>query len=138
MPSPMTRMIHSSKFLGLPWAVVLATLASISPVRQLICSTHADVSSPTVTLGSCVLSGKTDRPGLDGLACSSLLRCNRLDQKAKYKLCKKLNLKKGQLAEITSICCAGHGVETDLVLFRQGCNVVLEWVCHPSALHPDI
>lgn len=43
MPSPMTRMIHSSKFLGLPWAVVLATLASTSPVKQLICNTNQHV-----------------------------------------------------------------------------------------------
>ena len=37
MPAPMTRWIHSSKLAGLPWATVLATLASIRPVRHLIC-----------------------------------------------------------------------------------------------------
>lgn len=38
MPSPITLMIHSSKFLGLPETVVFLTLASTSPVRQLICN----------------------------------------------------------------------------------------------------
>ena len=38
MPSPWTRRIHSSKFLGFPGAVRFATLASISPVKQEICT----------------------------------------------------------------------------------------------------
>jgi hypothetical protein len=37
MPSPITRRIHSSKFLGFVFAIWFATLASIRPVRHLIC-----------------------------------------------------------------------------------------------------
>lgn len=37
MPSPWVRRIHSSKFFGFAVAMVFATLASIRPVRHVIC-----------------------------------------------------------------------------------------------------
>lgn len=40
MPAPMTLMIHSSKFLGLPCATALDTLASTTPAKHLICSSE--------------------------------------------------------------------------------------------------
>lgn len=40
MPLPITRRIHSSKFVGFPWATALATFASATPDRHLTCVMH--------------------------------------------------------------------------------------------------
>ena len=64
MPVPMTRRIHSSKVLGLVWATALATLASDTPDKHLIC-THAGLL--------CLLSGS----GFQQLMDSSSVACSR-------------------------------------------------------------
>ena len=49
MPEPITRSIHSSKFLGLVWATAFATLASASPIRHLICKQKQSTFRKTCT-----------------------------------------------------------------------------------------
>lgn len=150
MPRPMTHRIQSSNVTGLLVAVAAATLASIRPVRQLICNAAARHTTTNTAVDHCSAPAATPCGTLHlSVHGADVVRSCR--QECQWLCCAMLTIHAAAAARwmhngnkhvastfVQPVPMGSFQSHAHLVFLVEGSNVVLEGVCHPSVADPYV